>query len=210
LITAICNLAELPPPRLGLLVGDCLVNLMASLDYVIWELAKKYAARSLSPPPIGRDNPTFPLFFDRVRFNKCAEKLAKYNFPPGVVAEIASVQPFNSQNVATLGYEPLWLLFRMVNKDKHRLPLLVEAQIAEHTLLALGYTAAAGSGSLTIGTRTEPRESEGTPAVAAEAHLVSYISFDDPQIPSGPIEQMLGETVKCVATIIPRFDRYLC
>src|SRR5215472_2658850 len=39
-------------PELSAIIGDCLTNLRASLDYIAWELASKYAGRPLT---IGKD-----------------------------------------------------------------------------------------------------------------------------------------------------------
>src|SRR6202008_4862235 len=36
-----------PPLELGCIVGDCLGNLRASLDYIAWQLASKYSATPL-------------------------------------------------------------------------------------------------------------------------------------------------------------------
>lgn len=124
-----------PPPRLGTIVGDCVYNLMASLDYVIWELANRYAGRALVPPPDGTDKPSFPLFADETRFakNTCHFR-RRYKIPEAAVDVIKQVQPFNA------GYEPLFLLYQLVNQDKHRMPLLALAKLDEAAGWGLQYS----------------------------------------------------------------------
>jgi hypothetical protein len=108
-----------PPLRLGGIFGDCLGNLRASLDYIAWQLATRY-----SPKPLvfGKDNIYFPLAKDAAGFSgNSRPSLAKYSIPAAALDIVESVQPYQP------GYDPLGLLHRLGNEDKHCLPLLTVA-----------------------------------------------------------------------------------
>jgi len=109
-----------PPLELGCIVADCLGNLRSSLDYIAWELASKYSG----PLQAGKDRITFPILDTLSEFASkspaCLTK--KFAAVPAAARDlIDGIQPYRA------GYEPLSLLNRLINSDKHRLPLLTVA-----------------------------------------------------------------------------------
>jgi hypothetical protein len=111
-----------PPLELGCIVGDCLGNLRKSLDYIAWQLGMRY---STTPLKVGKNRITFPVIDDAPEFTKkcetCLTKKLAAVVPASAHALIESIQPYHT------GYEPLRLLNRLVNSDKHCLPLLTVA-----------------------------------------------------------------------------------
>jgi hypothetical protein len=57
-----------PDAFLSTIIGDCLTNCMASLDYTIWQLAEKFSSRTLFGPPAGKDRVHFPICDDPKNF----------------------------------------------------------------------------------------------------------------------------------------------
>src|SRR5437667_1296401 len=103
-----------PSPRLSIIIGDCVTNARAALDYLMWELA----ARFFNPPldidkrPRDKTLAAFPIFdnphkksFKDDRFNS----LTKRKVPAHAITELKRVQPHNA------GYEPLLWLQTLVN-----------------------------------------------------------------------------------------------
>lgn len=111
-----------PPLELGCIAGDCLGNLRKSLDYIAWELATKYGSPT---PVVGKTKGiTFPIFEIPRKASATksfADMAAKYAFPTAAISIIESVQQDHT------GYEPLGVLNRLVNSDKHCVPLLTIA-----------------------------------------------------------------------------------
>jgi hypothetical protein len=50
-----------PPLELSCIIGDCVCNLRAALDYISWELANHFAVRNGITPPTTKTNLYFPL-----------------------------------------------------------------------------------------------------------------------------------------------------
>jgi hypothetical protein len=104
-----------PPAHLGLIAGDFVHNLRASLDNIIW---------SLATPRLRRDNEgtlSFPVCTTSPDLSKEMRKFR--NFPEDIKATIGRFQPYGRTN-PPLG-DPLAQLNRLWNRDKHRAPLLV-------------------------------------------------------------------------------------
>src|SRR3954469_10232103 len=112
-----------PPIRFSTLVGDCVVNARAALDYIGWQLCDRYLV-----PPVDLTNPSerrltgFPISnAPRIKDNRLdnhLNRLTNRQVPALAISEIESAQPYNA------GYESLWWLHELSNYDKHRLPLL--------------------------------------------------------------------------------------
>ena len=115
-----------PPPRLSVLIGDCVTNLRASLDYIIWELAQKYF-----DPPVNvslqgdRQILNFPILLAdpsrRQGHLDHLRRLAKRGMPTGAIDIIKEVQADAG------GDEQLRWLYDLVNTDTHRTPILTIA-----------------------------------------------------------------------------------
>ena len=115
-----------PPLRLSTIIGDCATNTRAALDYIVWELAQRYFSpafnqtsgddRRITSFPLA-DTPEEPGYVDRL------DRLTKRGIPTPAIDEIKSVQPYNR------GYEALLLLHELVNRDKHRMPILTLAYV---------------------------------------------------------------------------------
>src|SRR5208283_259832 len=88
------SIAEVNPPTIRSIIGDCLGNCRSALDYIVWELANGYAGRRLVPPPAGNDKPYFPIFADPRKFASSLHSLSKYKIPACAIKEIEAVQPY--------------------------------------------------------------------------------------------------------------------
>ena len=112
-----------PPKTLGVIAGDCIHNLRAILDNIVWSLGQAY------PPTDSTarvDKLYFPIYKSEKAFqdglNKPELKAIK-NFPSVGQALIEKMQPYNSSRQAHL----LSVLHDLWNADKHRSPNLMVA-----------------------------------------------------------------------------------
>jgi hypothetical protein len=205
------------PPHLdiGLIIGDCLGAMMASLDYVAWELASKYAGRVLIPPPSAtNDKPSFPLFADPalyVRRNWAGGMRARYKVPAHVLDEVELVQPYHA------GYEPLALLYLLVNQDKHRLPVLTIGHVDSGSItLWYGRTAEdiapaeSDIDASRIAFKTSTPISFALPdrEVQVNPEVTMFVAFDNPTMPREPVEVTLENILKCAQIVLGRFQRF--
>lgn len=116
--TLIARLGDVPqtPATWSLVLGDALHNLRSALDLLAWQAV---IAGGGTP---GRST-AFPVFRDND--NHRGDKgvtTALRGAPPGVVAFVRGLQPFNRCRSApvVLG-DPLWQLHRLDIEDKHHL-----------------------------------------------------------------------------------------
>jgi hypothetical protein len=118
---------EINPPDSSIfsgLVGDCLHNLSASLNFLAFDLALAYT-RPL--PEKAADEVEFPIFGDVDRqgqvgmgprlFRKGAPKRIR-SMAPGAQAEIEGLQPYVRSNPFT--DDPLWRLYGLARFNRHR------------------------------------------------------------------------------------------
>jgi hypothetical protein len=103
------------PDRISILAGDVLKDLRSALDYVAWQLA---LAKSASPPP----TTAFPIFGSEKLYERDKARFIG-GIDPTVHPVFDSVQPYHAGDKATI--HPLWILHRMANDDKHKLPHVV-------------------------------------------------------------------------------------
>ena len=198
-VKPIVSIDEVNPPIIRTIIGDFLSNCRSALDYIVWELAVRYAGRDLVPPPAGSDKPYFPIFDDP---GKCANQrtgLSKYKIPADAIREIENVQPYPGRDKA------LWLLHALVNSDKHRLPVLVGGQEGR-TMIAVSH----GGSEYGRDLKTNPKwdTSEVPDDMHVNGQVSVYVAINDPAVPRIPVERLLENIVKRVADIIPRFDRF--
>lgn len=101
------------PDRVSLIAGDFLFNLRASLDQLIWYLAKVTL-------PYPRDT-QFPIL-DKPDAGLIRRRTK--GLPTQAAAIIESLQPYNTPNPADIQNHQLWRLNKMCNIDKHmRIPV---------------------------------------------------------------------------------------
>ena len=110
-----------PSDEFSCIIGECVGALRHSLDYIAWEIAKRF---HVPPPIVGKNRDiSFPILDSPTgdsadRFAKMAKK---WCFPADAISLIQSIQPYHA------GYEPLGALAFLTNTDKHCLPLLTIA-----------------------------------------------------------------------------------
>lgn len=97
------------PPRLGVLIGEYVNALRASLDHLVWAL--------LTEEPPRREDVEFPIFTDRTKYLANARKRIGL-IPPAAQAEIERLQPFNRGHGAE--DHPLWRIHQLSRIDRHR------------------------------------------------------------------------------------------
>src|SRR5665213_4296904 len=110
-----------PPTHIAMVIGDCVTNIRAALDYVAWELAVRYFNPRLDVASLEERRiaslPLYQVAGDNGYTNRL-KSLAKRGMPASAISEIDAIQPYNG------GYESLWVLHELVNTDKHRLPII--------------------------------------------------------------------------------------
>lgn len=199
--------AELPPLLLSCVIGDCVTNARAALDYVIWELASRFFT-----PPIdlaGFDDRrilSFPIegTFRGNGFNERLRQLAHRGIHGTAIDTIKASQ---SEDGAA---DALRWLHELVNTDKHRMPLLTITDIEsiEVTLSrpVLHQDAAPATMRLpgTIVGRRIPIHSD----VQMRSETTFCVTFKDASVPRAPIENILTPIIESVATIVPRFEPF--
>jgi hypothetical protein len=194
-----------PPLMLSCIIGDCVSNLRAALDYIAWQLAGRYAGRALIP---GRDKPFFPIQTKGLVLNPDAiAKLAKYNIPAKTLSRIKSVQPYRA------GYEPLFSLERLVNEDKHRLPLLAVGSAWGIKMSGKGGSAFCNGNNLTVslahvafGTIGPLSAQQKTEEMEVKGETTLFVTLKNPLMPGGAIDWQLENIINCVAKIVRKFD----
>ena len=213
-----------PDDTLALMVGDCLTNTRAALDYVMFQIVMKW----FDPPfDIGnRDHrmvSAFPLFEQPTTDPQAAEpqRFAKLkalmpNVPADVLNAIKVAQPYNS------GYLPLWWLHELVNADKHRLLLIAKSDIPSSFFvvhLPGQYIVAHDTDSLDHGDilrmgglSTSAIGAELPQDVDLQYHPTIHVTFKDlavpiPEIKHIPIDSVLQQIIETVRTVLPQFDK---
>ena len=201
-----------PPIRLSTIVGDCVGNARAALDYIVWQLAVKY----LSDPPLGVEEDTwlsFPIYRDPTDLgyvNKI-NRFTNRKIPALAIAEINATQPHNA------GYEPLWWLHELVNRDKHRLPLLtrVHAHFTDIEIVkrigGVGTSLASATGATSLSWHDASFPAEGPRSgdkMEVYGQATGFVALQDVSMPREPVDRTLEQIVECVATVVERFDRF--
>jgi hypothetical protein len=103
------------PDKIALIAGDIFYNLRASLDQLVWCLAK---LSSVYPK-----NTQFPIL-DSPNVSRFKRRTS--GVPAKAVAIIKSLQPYNGPNRDAIRSHLLWRLDKLCNIDKHmRIPDLL-------------------------------------------------------------------------------------
>lgn len=97
-----------PPKTVATIVGDCLHNLRASLDYLVWQLVYS------NPPNTPGKNNMFPICQAASNFEELLRKGRLDGLEEKAVEAVRSLQPLD------LPQHPLVLLNDLYNADKHR------------------------------------------------------------------------------------------
>ena len=101
-------LKPIPQERWALMIGDCIHNARAALDYIAWRLAGSDLA--------DRDT-LFPIYDTAAKFDSSLWRL-KNRLHPDAIAEIRRHQPYNRENPHS---GILWVLQELDARDKHKL-----------------------------------------------------------------------------------------
>jgi len=109
------------PAWLSPAIGDCVHNLRAALDYIVWALAPEAAKSSK-----GASGIEFPIFTDPTKYGTGAPKKIG-SLDPGAQTVIEQLQPFYGPNSNPFDprwrdpkREPLAYLYELAKWDKHR------------------------------------------------------------------------------------------
>lgn len=103
------------PPRVAILAGEVMQGMRSALDYLAWQLA---LATSESPP----QTTAFPIFSDAGRYARDRLRFIGA-IDPEIHPLFDSVQPHHAGDEARS--HPLWVLHRLANDDKHKVPHVV-------------------------------------------------------------------------------------
>ncbi len=110
-----------PPIELSLIIGDCIHNLRAALDNLVYELALAHHGGRV-PSNIERKS-AFPIFTDSAEFVRKRKNMIG-GIAPAAQAIIEGLQPYNRGD-QRFWRSPLWQINQLSNEDKHRLPHVV-------------------------------------------------------------------------------------
>ena len=141
--------ADPVPEDIGLVAGDFLTNLRASLDYLAWELVK---ANGGTPNP----GTSFPLKEQPPRKPKVLS--VSGGVSPAALALIKAAQPYNTPEGGTVHEDRMWILSRLVGIDKHRHLLISAASLQARVIVISG-------SNLTALAMGEPRVLEADTAI---------------------------------------------
>lgn len=202
---AISHIIEAPPLRLSTLIGDCVTNTRAALDYIVWQLATKYFA-SLNPDSHRWVN--FPIsnvppdgWIERE-----TNRLTQHGIPTPAIDCIKTVQPYNA------GYEPMGWLNALVNTDKHRMPLLTISEMSNSEAARMNYGISEIVRRMAMGYGVHHFKTYGEAVIDAAVQVqpepTIFVAFEDVLMPHVPVDRTLEQIVETVANVIPRFDRF--
>ncbi|HEU4713891.1 MAG TPA: hypothetical protein VFS76_20155 [Pyrinomonadaceae bacterium] len=105
-----------PPLSLSCAISDCIQNLRTALDYLVYELALP-----AGEPPIHN---LFPICNTPQVYERQVEQRDRlHNVPDKARAIIESLQPYNARGGKRFSH-PLYILNKLINADKYRLPAL--------------------------------------------------------------------------------------
>ncbi|MGI8809070.1 MAG: hypothetical protein ACR2KK_14765 [Acidimicrobiales bacterium] len=133
------QLVEPIPDELSLMAGDAFQCLRNSLDHIVFALSKKGTPTMTANQ---EDIPQFPIVRDHTKKAIDATHTALSLLSPDARDAVVALTP--NPTTQKIDTEPLWLLNKMSNRDKHRqIPLLA----VSHTMnLSLNYMMGEASG----------------------------------------------------------------
>jgi hypothetical protein len=109
----IAHVHEDPDPDLGLLAAECIHNMRAGLDNLLWSVAGE---------GVQKDRLSFPIYDDPLGFLSEAYRTLQ-RLPAKLFEAVEWCQPYNADNLSVP--ERLTMLNTLWNRDKHRAPTAV-------------------------------------------------------------------------------------
>jgi hypothetical protein len=112
-----------PPARFGLIIGACLHNLRAALDNLAYQLSEVGHGGPL-PENVAK-MVEFPIFLTRGDWNHRnagPRRIAQMRARAQTIIE--GLQPYKRGDEIAASHDLLWILHKLNNVDKHRLPHL--------------------------------------------------------------------------------------
>jgi len=101
------------PSRLSVILSDCLHNLRASLDHLVFQLAGRPTGKAVR-------RVAFPIFENPTEYAKAVDQML-LSVHPKARAIIERLQPYHASNAAfSFGPPLLSVLYHLSNFDKHR------------------------------------------------------------------------------------------
>lgn len=197
-----------PQDKLSTIIGDCVTNARAALDYAIWELAVRYFK-----PALGKGDrllASFPIDTEETKFAKRLTKLEERlsQSPPVAASAIAAIKEAQTRGQSD---DVLGWLNELVNHDKHRALLLVRG---DHDFFDLTLATPAilqseigdGTARMRIPRRSgDANELLIQSNVQMTAEYFPYLSFGESRLPRRPIEIVLKQIIETVENIIQTF-----
>lgn len=186
------------PRRLGLIVGDVVHNLRSALDQLAWQLA-----RCTTETPFHRT--AFPIFKERTAATRKLFHQMLRDVPPKAREIIEEMQPYHRGDTAEI--DPLWILDKLWNIDKHRVILPLPFRMTLPPVEGSGYVHqdVKDDGTILVGI---PKSFE------PEKNFEPQISFDVAFQMGGPaggasVENLvhIHDTIR--DEIFPRFDEFV-
>ena len=139
------SVVEAAPDEWGTLIGDFVHNLRSSLDHIVWQLASK---------PLGKGASfinEFPIYDEKVRYEREGIKKLRGVTNEAALTLIESLQPYPGRHGKWSFIQPLLMLNRLSNWDKHRV-----LHIVGSTLTGWGGVAPAGEEPLIVSAELGP------------------------------------------------------
>ncbi|RYG24261.1 hypothetical protein EON82_11345 [bacterium] len=134
---------------LRFMFGECVHHLRSTLDGLVVALAKQEAITKANGSPIEENRLGFPVYESSVvAFNNFGKN---YAFPRPILDFLEGLQPYHPEtginNLPSTGKNhPLWMLNRLWNEDKHKMPLRVVGLQGETEILVGGAISFAWNG----------------------------------------------------------------
>ena len=110
-----------PPKSLGVIAGDCIHNLRAILDNIVWSLGQVFPSTN---PKAKGDKLSFPICISKQKYQETLQRpewITINGFPKAAQELIESLQPYHSSMYA----HRISVLHALWNADKHRSPDLM-------------------------------------------------------------------------------------
>jgi hypothetical protein len=204
-----------PPLRLSVIVGDCVTNTRAALDYIVWELAQKHLTGGIDlAKQSDRQILSFPILLPDPKRRKGhidhLDRLAKRGIPARVIEIIQGVQADAS------GDASLQWLYELANTDKHRAPIFTIGSFSAAQIELRGFRGRnwlIRSDIIKDGVTIDTKEPDLLKFVRSNPMDVNVqaavqITSQDVSMPREPLERTLEQILNTVAGLIPRFDQF--
>jgi hypothetical protein len=197
------DVKAMPTARWALIVGDCVHNARAALDYIAWRCAGSCPTDWNTSFPI-LDSP------NRGRFKSHTKRVHE-----GAATAIKALQPYKRTHPKE---QPLWLLEELDARDKHKLLTVIQGYLfgAEFTIKAptgaKGVPTLHRDRSLKNGTVfAEVQFPMGTPKIKVKvnASLMPDIVFEESLGRNLSVFKHLNDILLAVERVVSHFDQLL-